>query len=113
MENLSQKRDFLKTNGSNHILKDKKLLIHWSEPFSIVAKIARLKIWRARLQPIRTLSEIKASIVIEPAQRIPLYQTIAKKAKQLHLLGMSYQQISKSLNIDKATVRKACKYEGG
>ncbi len=44
--NLSQKRDFLKTNGSNHILKDKNLSFYWSEPFSVVAKIARAKKWR-------------------------------------------------------------------
>jgi len=44
--NLSQKRDFLKTNGSNHTLKDKKLSFYWSEPFNIVAKIARSQNWR-------------------------------------------------------------------
>ncbi len=46
--NLSQKRDFLKTNGSNHILKDRKLSFYWSEPFNIVAKIAPTRKWRGR-----------------------------------------------------------------
>jgi site-specific DNA recombinase len=44
--NLSQKRDFLKTNGSNHTLKDKNLSFYWSEPFNMVAKIARSQKWR-------------------------------------------------------------------
>ena len=67
--------------------------------------------WRALLQPIRTLSEIKATIVIEPTKRTALYQILSRKVKQLHLLGMSYKSIAKSLNIDKATARKACNYK--
>jgi len=67
--------------------------------------------WRALLQPIRTLSEIKATIVIEPTKRTALYQIISQKVKQLRLLGMSYENIAKSLNIDKATARKACNYK--
>jgi len=67
--------------------------------------------WRALLQPIRTFSEIKATVVIEPAKRTALYQIISQKVKQLRLLGVSYKSIAKSLNIDKSTARKACNYK--
>lgn len=40
-------------------------------------------------------------------RQIPLYQKISLKAKQLHTLGMSFQQIAKSLNVGKTTVEKA------
>jgi len=69
------------------------------------------EVWRALLHPIRTFSEIKATVVIEPAKRTALYQIIAKKVKQSHLLGISYKSIAKNLNIDKATARKACNYK--
>jgi len=51
------------------------------------------------MQPIQTISEISAHIKILPARQIPLYQKISLKAKQLHNLGMSYQEIAKSLNV--------------
>ena len=60
------------------------------------------------MQPIRTISEISAHIKILPARQIPLYQKISLKAKQLYSLGMSYQQIAKSLNVGAATVLIAC-----
>ena len=63
------------------------------------------------MQPIRTISEISAHIKILPARQIPLYQKISLKAKQLYSLGMSYQQISKSLNVGETTVIRACKYK--
>ena len=63
------------------------------------------------MQPIRTISEISANIKILPARQIPLYQKISLKAKQLHNLGMSYQQIAKSLNVGETTVIRACKYK--
>ena len=62
------------------------------------------------MQPIRTISEISAHIKILPARQIPLYQKIALKAKQLYSLGMSYQQIAKSLNVGETTVIRACKF---
>ena len=40
-----------------------------------------------------------------------MYQKFSRKAKKLRLLGMSYEQIAKSLNISKKTVINACKYE--
>jgi len=64
------------------------------------------------LQPIRTFGEITAHIKIVPAQQAYLYQKLCKKATQLRLLGMTYQQIAKSLNINKKTASKACKYQG-
>jgi len=67
--------------------------------------------WRTRLQPIRTAAEITAQIKIYPVRRVYLYQKFSRKTKELRLLGMSYQQIAKSLNISKKTVICACKYE--
>jgi len=67
--------------------------------------------WRTRTQPIRTISEISTHIKILPIRQIPLYQKLSIKAKQLHTLGMSYQQIAKSLNVGSATITKACKYK--
>ena len=61
------------------------------------------------MQPIRTISEISADIKILPIRQIPLYQKISLKAKQLYSLGMSYQQIAKSLNVSETTVRRALK----
>jgi transposase-like protein len=63
------------------------------------------------MQPIRTISEISAHIKILPTRQIPLYQKISFKAKQLYSLGMSYQQIAKSLNVSETTARRACKFK--
>jgi len=63
------------------------------------------------MQPIRTISEISVRIKILPIKHIPLYQKISLKAKQLHSLGMSNQQIAKSLNVGETTIIRACKYE--
>jgi len=63
------------------------------------------------LQPIRTAAEITVQIKICPARRVYLYQKFSQKAKELRLLGMSYEQIAKSLNISKKTAINACKYE--
>ena len=52
-----------------------------------------------------------AHIKILPSRQIPLYQKISLKAKQLHTLGMSYQQIAKNLNVGPTTVIRACKYK--
>jgi len=67
--------------------------------------------WRTRLQPIRTSAEITARIRILPVHQPYLYQKLSKKATELRLLGMPYQQIAKSLNINKRTVMRACKYK--
>ena len=67
--------------------------------------------WRTRLQPIRTAAEIIGHIKILPVHQPYLYQKLSKKATELRLLGMSYQQIAKSLNINRKTATKACKYE--
>lgn len=65
---------------------------------------------RTRLQPIRTASEIHAKIIIQPLERIPLYQKLSQKVKELHLLGLTYKEIAKTLSINKKTAIKACKY---
>jgi len=67
--------------------------------------------WRTQLQPIRTIGGITAHIKVLPACQPYLYQKLSKKATQLRLLGMSYQQIAKSLNINKKTAIKACRYK--
>jgi len=63
------------------------------------------------LQPIRTASEIQAKIIIQPLERIPLYQKLAQKVKELRLLSMPYKEIVKALNINKKTAVKACRYK--
>jgi hypothetical protein len=76
----------------------------------LLLKSNRLR-WRTRLQPIRTASEITAQIKIYPIRRVYLYQNCSQKAKELRLLGMSYEQIAKSLNISKKTAINTCKHE--
>jgi DNA-binding XRE family transcriptional regulator len=61
------------------------------------------------LQPIRTAAEITAQIKINPVRRVYMYQKCSQKAKELRLLGMSYQQIAKSLNVSRKTVINAYK----
>ena len=68
--------------------------------------------WRTQLQPIRTIGEITVHIEILSVHQSYLYQKLSKKATQLHLLGMSYEEIATSLNINKKTATKACKYHG-
>ncbi len=68
--------------------------------------------WRTQLQPIRTIGKITARIKILPARRPYLYQRLSRKATQLRSLGMSYGEIAKSLNINRKTATKACKYQG-
>jgi hypothetical protein len=64
-------------------------------------------LWWTRLQPIRTAGEVDLKIVIEPEIHIPVYQKLSDKVKQLHLLGMSFPAIAKSLGIDPKTTIKA------
>ena len=64
------------------------------------------------LQAIRTAAEITALIRILPVQQPYLYQKLSQKATELRLLGMTYGQVAKSLNINKKTAIRACKYEG-
>jgi transposase len=49
--------------------------------------------------------------LVLPARQPYLYQKSSQKATQLRLLGMSYKEIAKSLNIGKNTVIRACKYK--
>jgi DNA-binding NarL/FixJ family response regulator len=75
-----------------------------------IKSFGKIKYWRTRLQPIRTASEIQAKIIIQPLERIPLYQKLAQKVKELHLLGMTYEEIAKSLDVSKKTVKKARRF---
>jgi hypothetical protein len=69
------------------------------------------QIWRTRVQPIRTASELDVRIMISVNKQAILYKTFAVKAKQLHMLGISYETIGRSLNIGQETARKACHYD--
>ena len=64
--------------------------------------------WRTRLQPIRTAAGITARIKILPVYQPYLYQKLSKKATQLRMLGMSYEEIAKNLGINRKTATKAC-----
>ena len=68
--------------------------------------------WRTQLQPIRTTAEIIAHIKILLVHQPYLYQKLSKKATQLRLLGMTYEQIAESLHINRKTAIKACEYQG-
>ena len=63
------------------------------------------------MQSIRIAAEIAAQIKICPVRRVYLYQKYSQKAKELRLLGISYEQIAKNLNVSKKTAINACKYE--
>jgi hypothetical protein len=62
--------------------------------------------WWTRSLPIRNMAEIQAHIKILPVKHPHLYQKLAQKAMELHLLGMSYKKIGKILGIDPKTVKK-------
>ena len=64
------------------------------------------------MQPIRTASEITANIVIPANKLVILYKVFVVKAKQLHILGMGYEAIGRSLKIGQETARRACQYNG-
>ena len=63
------------------------------------------------MQPIRTAAEITAQIKIYPVRRAYMYQKFSQRAKELRLLGMSYQEIAKSLDTSKKTVINAYKHK--
>ena len=63
--------------------------------------------WWTRLQPIRTAAEIHAHIKVLPTKHPYLYQKLAQKATELHLLDMSFISIGKILNVDPKTAKKA------
>ena len=86
------------------------LIFHPPDALDSASSPTDIKSWRTQLQPIRTTAEITAHIKILPAQQPYLYQKLSRKATQLRLLGMPYGQIAKSLNINKKTAIKACKY---
>ncbi len=68
--------------------------------------------WRCAFEKIRTTAEISAHIKILPVRYPYLYQKLSKKATQLRLLGTTYGEIAKSLNINRKTATKACEYQG-
>jgi len=63
------------------------------------------------LQPIRTAAQITASIKILPVKQLSLYQKLARKATQLHLLGLPIKDIAKRLDVSKGTVENALKWK--
>ncbi|MBF0619410.1 MAG: hypothetical protein HQL19_04520 [Candidatus Omnitrophica bacterium] len=54
-----------------------------------------------------------AKIIVEPDMRIPVYQKLSTKIRELQALGMSFQAIAKSMGIDSKTVIKAAHYQAG
>lgn len=62
------------------------------------------------MRSIRTAGEVTLKIVIETEIRIPIYQKLSDKVKQLHLLGMSFPAIAKSWGIDAKTALRAYRY---
>lgn len=62
---------------------------------------------RTRSQPIRTLSLMPVKIKITIEQKIPLYQKLAPKIKELKALGMTNAEISEKLTISTKTIHKA------
>ena len=64
-------------------------------------------IWWTRSQPIRTTAGIPVHIKILSVQQSYLYQKLAQKATELHLLGMSYNKIGKILGTSHKTIIKA------
>jgi predicted transcriptional regulator with HTH domain len=66
-----------------------------------------LFIYWARMQPIRTFSEISLHIRIDPTNLPPLYQRISFKVKQLRALKMSFYEIAKKLKIHVTTALRA------
>lgn len=63
------------------------------------------------LRLVSSATEITAQIKICPVRRVYLYQKYSQKAKELRLLGTSYEQIAKFLNISKKTAINAYKYK--
>ena len=59
------------------------------------------------MQPIRTISELAARIVIQTPVRMALYQKLAQKVRELHALGMSLKNIADSLNVSLMTAKRA------
>jgi len=53
------------------------------------------------------MAEIRANIKILPVKHPHLYQKLAQKAIELHLLGMPYSKIGKILGVDPKTAIKA------
>jgi orotate phosphoribosyltransferase-like protein len=53
------------------------------------------------------MGDVVANIIIQPLQRIILYQKIERKVAELRLLGMTYKEIAKSLNVTRNTAMKA------
>jgi hypothetical protein len=61
-------RDFLKTVGSNFILKDQTLLFSYSKPFDIIAKSQGTSDWRCISAEIRTYFKNQYVIASEAKQ---------------------------------------------
>jgi transposase-like protein len=63
-----------------------------------------------RLQPIRTASEVPVKIILQPLERIPLYQKLVKKVEELLLLEISFRAIGRIIDVNKITVMRTYKY---
>ncbi len=90
--------------------KERRLVFSTGSPYRDFLLDAPFLTWRTRLPPIRTASEVPVKIIIQPLQRTPLYQKLAKKVEELLLLGMSFRAIGRSLGVSKRTVIRTYKY---
>jgi hypothetical protein len=63
--------------------------------------------WWTRTQSIRTVAEMPLEAALIGTGRPPVYQVIARKAKQLHDLGLSHSAIARRLGVSDKTVCKA------
>ena len=61
-------------------------------------------------EPVECAAQITDSIKILPVKPLTLYQKLAQKVKELHLLGITYEQIAKKLKTSRGTVENAVKY---
>ncbi len=117
---LPRRSRFSAEAGHPHWRSLSSLFFHWKHlgwlriprSFLFVSFLTIYDSWRTQLQPIRTIGEISAYIKILPARQPYLYERFSKKATQLRLLGMTYGEIARSLNINRKTATEACKYRG-
>lgn len=87
-------------------MKDKKAIITLREPFDKLIAVHDHPRCRTRSQPIRTAAQIEVKIKISLNQTVPVYQMFAPKIKKLKALGMSNNDIAKTLKINRKTVKK-------
>jgi hypothetical protein len=67
--------------------------------------------WRTRSQRIRTAGEFAFEVALLDTDPPPLYQGIAREARQLEDLGLSHHRIAQKLGVADKTVTKAIAWQ--